>query len=120
MPEEEVKVSLVTLGNGAASELFQMELQKVLDDIVNPNTKATAVRTVNLKVRVKPSEDRDYGEVSITCTSVLAPTLQYNTNFFIGRQRGRAVAREHNPKQAKLFDDDGLKAVPNAAEGAAE
>lgn len=110
-------VSLSTLGNGAAVELFQAELQKVLDNIVDENTKPTAVREVTLKVKIKPSEDRDYGEVSISCVAKLAPLAPFGTNFFIGKHRGKGVAQEHNPKQAKLFEkDEGLKAVPAGGE----
>ena len=110
----ENRVSLATLGNGAAIELFNAELQKVLDNIVDENTKPLDTRMVILEVRIKPTEDRDFGQVSIVAKSKLAPLAPYGTNFFLGKHRGRGVAQEHNPKQAALFDgqDDGLKVVP--------
>ena len=121
MSEPSTPVNLSTLGGGAAVQLFQAELQKVLDNIVDENTKPDAVREVTLKVKIKPDVDRDYGQVSISCTSRLAPMAPFGTNFFIGKQRGKGVAQEHNPKQAKLFEPDaGLAAVPTAAEGGAK
>jgi hypothetical protein len=117
---ETPKVSLTTLGDGAAIELFQVELQKALDNIVDENTRPTAVREVILKVRIKPSGDRDYGEVSVSCVSKLAPLSPFGTNFFIGKHRGKGVALEHNPKQAILFDkDEGLKVLPGVEGGEA-
>lgn len=111
------KVSLANLGGGAAIELFNEELQKVLDNIVDENTKPTAVREVALKVKIKPAEDRDYGDVHISCTSKLAPIAPYPTNFFIGKERGKGVAQEHNPKQSKLFKpEEGPKVVPLSKE----
>ncbi len=111
---EQEPVSLATLGNGAAIELFNVELQRVLDNIVDENTKPKDTRKVILEVTIKPTEDRDFGQVSIVAKSKLAPLAPYGTNFFIGKHRGRGVAQEHNPKQAPLFDgqDDGLKVVP--------
>lgn len=113
-------VSLSTLGNGAAVQLFQVELQKVLDNIVDENTNPKAIREVTLKVKVKPDEDRDYGQVSISCTSKLAPMAPFGTNFFIGKRGRQGVAQEHNPKQAKLFESDKPLAAVPAAEGGAQ
>ena len=115
-------VSLATLGDGAAVELFNTELQRVLDNVVDENTQATVVREVTLKIKIKPQEDRDYGDVQIQCTSKLAPIAPFPTHFFIGKHKGRGVATEHNPKQMKVFDDErpGTNVVPLAKEGGAE
>ena len=104
MAEEKEHVSLENLGAGAATELFDLELQRVLENISDKNTKPTALREVTLKIKIKPSEDRDYGEVEISCVAKLAPVKPFPTNIFIGRHLGRTVATEHNPKQAKLFE----------------
>ena len=120
MAENPETVSLSTLGGGAAVQLFQAELQKVLDNIVDENTKPDAMREVTLKVKIKPDVDRDYGQVSISCVSKLAPMAPFGTNFFIGKQRGKGVAREHNPKQAGLFEKDAPLAAVPAAEGGAK
>ena len=104
MPQEKEHVSLENLGAGAATELFDLELQRVLENISDENTKPTAMREVTLKIKIKPSEDRDYGEVEISCVAKLAPVKPFPTNIFIGRHLGRTVATEHNPKQAQLFE----------------
>jgi len=45
---DEGLVSLETLKGGAAVQLFDEELQKVLANIMDPNTEAGAVRSVRL------------------------------------------------------------------------
>lgn len=103
------KVSLENLGSGAAVELFDAELQKVLANILDPNTKATVGRSVTLTVKIKPDEDREYGSVEIHCTGKMAPVKPFPTNIFIGKSKGEAVAREHNPKQLNAFEEQEAK-----------
>lgn len=95
-------VSLENLGAGAALELFEVELQKVLDNISDENTKPTAPREVSLKIRIKPDEDRAAADVSIQAGSKLAPVRPYSTQIVFGIDHGQNVAREHNPKQLRF------------------
>jgi hypothetical protein len=99
-------VSLENLGQGAAIELFNAELQKVLDNINDDNTMPTLQREVTLKIKVKPNENRDIAEVDIQATAKLAPTHPFATHILIGKERGKVVAREYIPKQANIFKQD--------------
>lgn len=69
MPE--VKLNLDTLQGGAARELFEIELQKVLRNIADPNTKPDAVRKLTLEVTIKPSEKRSMLYVAVKASSKL-------------------------------------------------
>jgi hypothetical protein len=111
MPEQE-PVTLATLGSGAAIELFNIELQKALDNIVDENTPPTALREVWLKVKIKPEEDRNYGKVEITAGAKLAPINSFSTNFFIGKKQGKGIAKEDHRKQPKLFEEPKLATIP--------
>jgi len=102
---ERESVSLQNLGSGAAIELFDTELQRVLDNIVDENTKPTTIREVTLKIKIKPDEDRESGSVEIQASSKLAPVHPYPTQILIGNQRGQGVATEWNPKQLHAFKD---------------
>ena len=105
MPEE-THVSLHNLGSGAAAELFDLELQRVIDNITDENTKASTIRTVTLTLKIKPEEDRSFGQVAIAAVSKLAPVNPHPTLFYFGRTpKGKAVATEHNPRQAGLFQE---------------
>ena len=106
-------MTLDTLAGGAAAELFTEELARVLANLADPNM-STAARTITLTVSFKPNRERDAADLSIVCTSKLAGILPVDTKVFIGKQHGKWIAVEHDPKQVGLFDQEGQgpKAVP--------
>lgn len=98
-------VSLETLGQGAAVELFADELRKVLDNILDVNTKASAKRSVTLTLEIKPDEDRSFAHTSLEVKSKLAPTKPVGVPIYIGKHAGAAVATERDNRQLS-FDDN--------------
>ena len=114
MPDEKF-VSLETLGSGAAVELFADEMTKVLENILDPNTKATTTRSVTLKLIIKPDEDRQFANTALEASSKLAPARPVGVPIYIGKHAGQAVATERDNKQLR-FDDNvvGLKEGTNA------
>ena len=107
MQEEYGKVSLETIGGGAAVEKFQMELDAVIKNIADPNTNPEAIREITLTVKIKPNQARELGTAIVTSKSKLAPTLDASTVIYFGRDKGRPVAYESNRKQTEMFNDDG-------------
>ena len=104
MLENKELVSLNNLGEGAAVELFDLELHRVLDNIQDVNTKATTKRVITLKVTIQPDEDRNFGVTEIACISKLAAVKPYPTQLVFGQESpGKFVATEYNPKQSDLF-----------------
>ena len=100
----EQDVALDTLGQGAAVERFGLALQKVLDNIQDPNTNPKAKRSVTLKVTISPAEDRSVSDVQIDVLEKLAPIKPFGTRLFMGRDKdGKGVASEHIPDTG-LFD----------------
>jgi len=102
---EEKYVSLDTIGQGAAVEMFQAELDKTLINITDPNTRPTAVRRITLTVDIKPDEDRSFGTVIIATQSKLAPVKAVGTAIYIGNRAGKAVATERDVRQL-TFDEN--------------
>jgi len=107
---EETQVCLATLGSGAAAEMFDDELGKALNNIVDVNTDPKAAREVTLKVTIRPNEDRTFGAVTIAASSKLAPVKSAGTAFFIGRKAGKAIAMERDPRQL-AFESDNVTAM---------
>jgi hypothetical protein len=66
------ELSLGNLEGGAAIERFDSELKKVLKNIADPNCPAIAKRKVILELTIKPSKERDLGDVTTKITSKLA------------------------------------------------
>lgn len=98
-------VTLENIGGGAASEMFQACLEKIIENIVNPNTKPDAVRSITLKMKVKPGKkDRSLCTVELACDEKLAPVMPFETAMFVGMDHGVAAATEYAPQQQTLFD----------------
>lgn len=102
MQTELKEVSLETLGNGAAVELFNEELRKVLDNIADPNTPQKTSRMITLKVKITPNEERNGAAVEIAASSHLVANKPYGTYFFVGSDGHKIRAYENNPKQPDL------------------
>ena len=101
MSQNEDRVSLHNLARGAVVERFDDAFASTLDNILDPNT-TLAARTITLKVKIKPDQNRDFGNVDVTCSASLAPASPVQTKIFIGRDRNVAVATEYDSKQPDL------------------
>ncbi len=99
-------VSLDTLGGGALGELFDAELSRILSNIADPNTSATQKRSMTITIAFKSGRDRDVAEVTLKCESKLAGIQTVQTQLFLGKQGGKHIAVENDPRQSKLFDED--------------
>ena len=97
-------VSLGNLGTGAAIERFDVELQRVLANIMDVNTKADAKRNITLKVTIVPNEDRSVAGVSIECNSKLAPYAPHPTMMFIKQGKNSVTAYEADVEQTDMFE----------------
>ena len=97
------KVTLETLQGGAVVDLFNAEYEKMLSNISDENTSPTAVRSITIKIDVKPSKTRREAAVAISASSRLAPMKPAETAvFFDIDDDGRLAAYEDNPEQIPL------------------
>lgn len=112
--EQPQVVTLMTLADGAALELFQKALKTVLENIDDPNTDAEAKRAIRLEFNFSPDDERRVGSVEVKCSTKLAGIRGAHTLIYMGRHQGELVAVEHNPKQVELFPAPGgeLRVIP--------
>lgn len=82
--QEMKNVTIETMSEGAAIERANLELDRVLKNILDKNTDPTAAREVVLKIKFKPNTGRNAAEVTIQATSKLAPVTGHNTQLYIG------------------------------------
>lgn len=113
----ETLVKLDSLGNGAVLERFDAELDKVLANIADPNTKAEAVREITVKLRIKPSAQRNHASLEIVTASKLAPYNSVSSAAYIGRKNDKLVLVENNPQQLGLDGENGVVPLSAAAKG---
>lgn len=89
-------LNLEEFGGGALAEQINSELQKVINNIADPNTKATQMRKLNLTITFKPNESRNLSQVNISAKSTLATAVPFETNIFIDKdlKTGQVLASE--------------------------
>ena len=87
--------SLDNLMSGAVSERFNDELQKVLQNVLDPNTDPKKKRKLQFVVTVAPNEKRDAAEFSVDVKASLAPPVPVSTSVYIGKTNdGDVIAEE--------------------------
>lgn len=95
-------MTLGDIGDGALEVRFQRELQRVVENIDDPNTGEEA-REITIKVRCKPIDDRrEQVAVEATVTSKLSAYRPAAANAFLVRENGKLKVREWNPRQERL------------------
>lgn len=83
MSEQLDKKSILEMSMGAILERVDYEMGKVLDNIMDPNTKATGKRKITVGLELIPAADRKTITVLTTAKSTLVPTEPITTSLFI-------------------------------------
>ena len=96
------KLSLENIGGGVAKELFEREVDKVLENIADINTSAKEARSVNLKVTFRPNDARDAGMIEVKCTSSVAGTFASTTPIMIVRDNEKNTVYQNVVKQSEM------------------
>ncbi len=103
------KVSLATLNGGAVTDLFNAELEKILENIEDENTQPTAVRSVSIKVEIKPDKTRRTGTTRLSVSSKLASVKPQESLLYFDSDAGELAAFEDNPRQEVLAFEEPKK-----------
>lgn len=103
------KKSILEMSMGAILERVDYEMEKVLANILDPNTKATGKRKINVCLELVPSADRQTIVVNTVAKSTLCPTEPITTSLFITSQpgTGEMVVAEMTPQVPGQFGMDG-------------
>ena len=71
--------------NGAFTSQINRELEKVTENIQDPNTDATAKRRITVVIEFKPNEARNFVTTGVQAKSTLAPALGAVTALNMGK-----------------------------------
>ena len=74
MNEQNQRDSIMSMARGAFEERVDYEMDKVIQNILDPNTKATAKRKITITIELTPDDERRTIGVSVTAKSTLAAT----------------------------------------------
>ena len=58
MNEQNQRDSIMSMARGAFEERVDYEMDKVIQNILDPNTKATAKRKITLTIELTPDDER--------------------------------------------------------------
>lgn len=83
MSDQLDKKSILEMSMGAILERVDYEMGKVMDNILDPNTKATAKRKISVTLELIPSADRRTITVQSTAKCSLTPTDPVTTSLYI-------------------------------------
>jgi uncharacterized protein YuzE len=103
-------INLTEFADGAVAERVNIELQKVLENLTDPNTDPKKVRTVTVKISMKGDEKRDLANVTVTASTKLAPAKDIETKIVLDIDgKGKVVGQElkSGVKGQIFIDKDG-------------
>ena len=100
--------SILDLAAGAVPERVQEAFKKVMDNILDPNTKATAKRSITVTYTFAPDEDRTDIRIGIEVKEKTAPLKSVSTGLYmIADPNGIPMALEQLPLPAGQMTFDG-------------
>lgn len=76
-------IDLNTFANGALAEKVNIELQKVLENIADPNTDHKKARKVTVTMTLKANERRNLANVLVDAKSALSPSVGVESELII-------------------------------------
>lgn len=75
--------SILEMARGGFLERVDYEMAKIIENILDANTKAVAKRKLTITMELTPDDDRQRVSVSFTARSALAPTSPMGTSLYI-------------------------------------
>lgn len=103
-------IDLNKFAGGGVSEKFNNEMQRVLDNIADPNTDFKKTRKVTLTVTIKPNANRNLADIKVEAKSTIAPPQPIGTEMLIGiGTDGKVTGKElmSGAEGQSYFDDKG-------------
>lgn len=104
------RIKLASFAGGAVEELFKNDLEKIIDNIADPNTSDKAARKLSIEFKFVPMEGRDLVGVDVKTKTTLAPTEGTKTKMVISAEGDMLVAAEYNNQikgQMRVDDETG-------------
>lgn len=95
--DEMLHVNLTELAGGTLQEKFDREIERVLQNMLDPNTPFGEKRGITINLSFHQNEARDDAKIEISVKSKLAGCITAKTNFAMGQdlKSGQVVVREY-------------------------
>lgn len=91
--------SVLRMAQGAFEERVDRAMAEAIDNILDPNPKATAKRSITLNIELRPDEERSHIEVSVSVKTKLATLNPVPTSLaIVADGNGELVVAEMVPQ----------------------
>ena len=105
------------LMDGALTERFNTEMERVLCNVFDPNTDPKAKRRISLIIDIAPNERRDAAEFKVDVKSRIAPPVAIAQTVFLHMDdKGNVVATEMTRESPGQIDMYGNETIPHVVE----
>ncbi|GAX06973.1 phage protein [Secundilactobacillus pentosiphilus] len=112
MTKSLINIDLSKISNGALQEKFEREMQKVVANLMDPNTDATKKRKLTMTLTLQTDDSRSVVFMDTEVKSSLVPDKSVNSKLLIGLDdHKQPVANElksGTPGQTFIGDDGKL------------
>lgn len=96
------------LMDGALTERFNMEMERVLGNVFDPNTNPKAKRQIQIVIDIAPNERRDAAEFRVDVKSKIAPPVAIAQTVFLHMDdSGNVTATEMTKEVPGQIDMEG-------------
>lgn len=100
---QERMIQLNTFADGAIAEQFEIEFQKVLMNLADPNTDPFAERTVTITFKIKGDDaERETAKIKASVTSKIAPQKEISSHVVVDVRGNIVSASELVRKQSEM------------------
>ena len=108
------KSSILRMAAGAIEEKVDYEVTRVIDNILDLNTKPDAKRKITITLEFSPDSERKHIGLNVTAKATLVPTAATSTSLCITADgNGEMVVAEMVPQiPGQLAMDGGEQAQP--------
>lgn len=107
MGSKSIQLDLSAIGEGGLQEKVDKELEKVFDNILDPNTDSKTARKLIITLTMKPDDTRQTVSTSMEVKSTLAPQLGIATTVLVGQKEGKVYANElKSAMPGQMYFDD--------------
>lgn len=110
MPEIMNKKSILEMAMGAIAEITDYEVERVVANIMDPNTSPTAKRKITVTLTFSPDDYRQQIGMDAQARTTLAPLQPVRTSLCITKGRdGSLLLAEMMPQVPGQVDMDGAE-----------
>lgn len=107
---DEQRASILQMIGGAVQERVDLEVSRVVDNILDINTEPTVKRKITLTIELKPDKERNFIAMSAQVKSALAPVMPVGTTLAITADgNGEMVIAEMIPQCPGQVHIDGTE-----------